>query len=544
MNEHHLSEAAVSPENRHIPEVVHRARQHGAGDLLRRTALRYPDKTAVIAGDVRATYAEFNAAVNRVCSALTARGIDKGARLALLSHNCWQFALVSFASAKLGVLLVPVNFMLGAEEVGFILAHSGATALIVEDELAPVAEQALTGLTQPMVLRGWISLHGIPAAGGWENVDAWTASGSDAEPDVLVADDDPIRLMYTSGTESRPKGTVLTSKSLIAQYVSAIVDGGMTADDIEVHCLPLYHCAQLDCFLGPDVYLGATSVILPSPEPTELLRTIQAERVTKLFAPPTVWISLLRCPAFDSADLSSLRKGYYGASAMPVEVLYEIQRRLPEVRLWNFYGQTEMAPVATILAPQDQLDRAGSAGRPVLNVETRLVDEEDHPVPPGVIGEIVHRSPQAALGYWNDETKTTEAFRGGWFHTGDLGVLTADGYLSVVDRKKDMIKTGGENVSSREVEEVVYQLDTVAEVAVFGVTHPRWIEAVVAAVVPRPGAEISKNTILAHCRTHLAAYKCPKYIIFVDALPKNPSGKILKRDLRTAHSTLAQHNGT
>jgi len=159
---------------------------------------------------------------------------------------------------------------------------------------------------------------------------------------------------------------------------------------------------------------------------------------------------------------------------------------------------------------------------------------------PGVIGEIVHRSPQAALGYWNDETKTAGAFRGGWFHTGDLGVLTEDGYLSVVDRKKDIIKTGGENVSSREVEEVVYQLDTVAEVAVFGVTHPRWIEAVVAAVVPRPGAEISKDTILAHCQAHLAAYKCPKYIIVTNTLPKNPSGKILKRDLRTAHSTLAQ----
>jgi fatty-acyl-CoA synthase len=301
----------------------------------------------------------------------------------------------------------------------------------------------------------------------------------------------------------------------------------------------MYHCAQLDCFFSVDVYLGATSIILPGPDPARLLETIEREKVTKLFCPPTVWISLLRHPDFDTRDLSSLRKGYYGASAMPVEVLRELSRRLPEVQFWNFYGQTEMSPLATILRPHEQLPHAGSAGRASLNVETRVVDDEDNEVPPGQVGEIVHRSPHAALGYYNDEEKTAAAFRNGWFHSGDLGVVDENGYLAVVDRKKDMIKTGGENVASREVEEALYLLDGVAEVAVFGISHPHWIEAVTAVVVPKQGVELTREQVDAHAREVLAGYKRPKYVVFAEALPKNPSGKILKKDLRVQHADLA-----
>jgi fatty-acyl-CoA synthase len=252
-----------------------------------------------------------------------------------------------------------------------------------------------------------------------------------------------------------------------------------------------------------------------------------------------VWISLLRHADFETRDLSSLRKGYYGASAMPVEVLKELSRRLPDVRFWNFYGQTEMAPLATILRPDEQLPHAGSAGRPSINVETMLVDDDNVPVPPGTVGEIVHRSPHAALGYYENEEKTAEAFRGGWFHSGDLGIMSEDGYLSVVDRKKDMIKTGGENVASREVEEAIYELDGVAEVAVFGISHPTWIEAVTVVVVPKPGVTLTEDTVHAHARERLAGFKRPKFVVFADALPKNPSGKILKRELREEHARLA-----
>ena len=519
------------------------ARQQSLGDLPRRTAQRFPDKLAIVdastgfADATRLTYAEFEATVERTAAAIAATGLAKGDRLALLCHNCWQFAVLDFAAARVGVVLVPINFMLGADEIAFILEQSGATGFVVEDALVPTAEKALAGSGSQVRSRLVVPLHEeVPS--GWTDIATWTTYDG-VPPLVHVADDDPVRMMFTSGTESRPKGALLTSRALMWQYVSCIVDGEMSADDVELHTLPLYHCAQLDCFLGVDVYLGATSIILPSPEASGVLQAIEEHRVTKFFAPPTVWIGLLRSPDFDARDLSSLEKGYYGASPMPVAILQEMTQRLPDVRLWNFYGQTEMAPLATILGPDQQLTHAGSAGRAALNVETRIVDDADQPVSPGTVGEIVHRSPHATLGYYAQPEKTAEAFRGGWFHSGDLGYLTEEGHLYVVDRKKDMIKTGGENVATREVEEAIYTLDGVAEVAVFAVPDPRWVEAVTAVVVPKPGVELTPDQVIAHSRERLAGFKTPKYVVVADALPKNPSGKILKRQLRDEHAHLA-----
>ncbi len=531
-----MIEGAAPP----VSDLVARARRQSLGDVLHRTACRYPERLAVVSDAGRFTYGQFEEAVNRAAHALTEHGLDKGDRLALLSHNCWQFAVLTFATAKLGVVLVPVNFMLNPGEVAYILGHCGAKAVVAEDALVATMEEAVATAGITPVVRGFVNLSGSASSGqAWEDVDSWWQTGPTDEPDVMVGDDDPLRLMYTSGTESRPKGVMLSSRSLMAQYVSCIIDGSMSSDDVEVHSLPMYHCAQLDCFFCVDVYLGATSIIVASPEPGRLLQTIESERVTKIFCPPTVWISLLRHPDFDRRDLSSLRKGYYGASPMPVEVLKEMQERLPDLQLWNFYGQTEMAPLATILLPHEQSSRAGSAGRAAINVETAVVDDQDRPVPPGTVGEIVHRSPHATLGYYNDEDKTAAAFRNGWFHSGDLGVMTDDGYLSVVDRIKDMIKTGGENVASREVEEVLFELDGVAEVAVFGISHPQWVEAVTAVVVPKSGAKVTTDDVAAHARSRLAGYKRPKYVVLADSLPKNPSGKILKRQLREQYGDLS-----
>ncbi len=508
-----------------------RARHHGLGDLLRRTAARLPDKTAIVDGETSFTYSEFDEVVDRIGAALTARSLAKGDRCAVLSHNCWEVAALSFATARQGIVLVPINFMLRAGEIAYILEHAEVRAFVCEAELLPTGNQALaaSGLTDVVrcVLR-----EGSWNTGGWECLDTWRASAEVPASFVAVDDDDPIRLMYTSGTESRPKGVMLSGRSLMWQYVGCIIDGSMEPDDVELHALPLYHCAQLDCFLGPDVYLGATSVIAPSPEPGLLLRMMARYRITKFFAPPTVWISLLRHPEFDTTDLSTLAKGYYGASPMPVEILREIGTRLPKVRLWNFYGQTEMAPIATVLRPHEQVDFAGSAGRPSINVETAIFDEDDRPLPPSQVGEIVHRSPQATLGYYREPEKTAEAFRNGWFHTGDLGLFDERGTLRVVDRKKDMIKTGGENVASREVEEAIYLLDGVVEVAVFAVPDPHWVEAVTAAVVVMDGSGITAEDVVAHARKHLARFKAPKNVFVVADLPKNPSGKILKRVLR------------
>ncbi|WP_299052886.1 acyl-CoA synthetase [uncultured Nocardioides sp.] len=523
------------------PPTVALARQHALGDLPRRSARRTPDKPAVVdpTHGVSLTYAELDACIDRTAAALQSAGLVKGDRLALLARNSWAYVVLNFACARAGVVLVPLNFMLGAGEVAFILDHSEARALVVDTEHVEVAEAATARqeTASPTLLA---AIGGAPSSAGgtWVDAQSWFDHDGLPEP-VAMADDDPVRLMYTSGTESRPKGAVMTSRALMWQYVSCALEADYSADDVELHTLPLYHCAQLDVFLGPDVWMGATSIVLPAPEPEQVLAAIAEHRVTKFFAPPTVWISLLRCPAFESTDLSSLEKGYYGASPMPVEILKEMSSRLPDVRLYNLYGQTEMSPLATFLGPDEQLSHAGSAGRPALNVETRIVDDAGEDVPQGEIGEIVHRSPHATLGYYRDEAKTAEAFAGGWFHSGDLGYLDDGGRLYVVDRKKDMIKTGGENVASREVEEAIYALEGVAEVAVFGVSHPRWVEAVTAVVVPKAGADVTAETVSTHARSVLAGYKTPKYVVVADSLPKNPSGKILKRQLRDEHAGIA-----
>lgn len=515
--------------------------ENSLSTLLRRSARRVPEKTAVVYRHLRQSYRELDETTDRMAAALSRRGVRKGDRIAILSHNHHAFVVVQFALARLGAIMVPINFMLNAEEVAYILGHAGATGMIVEDALLPIAVKAIdvADMQDRIRVRGVIEERGGDVPAPWEPVQRWMSEPAEPLADAGLEDDDPLQLLYTSGTESRPKGAILTTRNLIAQYVSCIVDGEMSGDDVDIHALPLYHCAQLHVFLTPDIYLGATSIVLPGPEPAALLATIEAERATKLFCPPTVWISLLRHPDFDRRDLSSLKKGYFGASIMPMEIIRELSRRLPRVRLFNCYGQTEMSPIATMLKPADQLRKLGSAGLPCVNVETQVVDDDDLPVPPGTVGEIVHRGPHVMKGYWNDPEKTAAVFRNGWFHSGDLGVIDEEGYLSVVDRKKDMIKTGGENVASREVEEMIYQHADVAEVAVFGIPHPRWIEAVVAVAVPKPGSNLQAAALHEFCRSKLAGYKVPKYIVITDRLPKNASGKILKRELREQHSGLA-----
>ncbi|MEZ0359773.1 acyl-CoA synthetase [Mycobacterium sp. SA01] len=517
-----------------LAAVIARARSHSLGDIPRRSARKQPDKTAIIDGDVVLSFAEFDHLVDRAAAALHDNGLRPGDRVALLARNCWQYAVLAFATARAGVVLVPINFMLTAEEIAYILGHSKATAFVVETDLVPVAEQAMA-ISPTVTTKVALTPDRQSPPAGWPDFADWLTTTSPA-PDVRIDDDQLLRVMYTSGTESRPKGVMHSSRSLMWQYISTIVAGSMSGDDVEVHSLPLYHCAQLDNFLATDIYLGATSIIVPRPDPELVLRAIERYGVTNYFAPPTVWISLLRSPVFDEVDLSSLRKGYYGASAMPTEILYEMRQRLPNLRLWNFYGQTEMAPLASALGPDEQDAHAGAAGRPVVNVETAILDEADNPVAAGTVGEIAHRSPHLMLGYLDAEETTAQAFSGGWFHSGDLGFYDEHGLLHVVDRKKDMIKTGGENVASREVEEVLYRHSGIEEAAVFGIPHPVWVEAVVAAVVARAGADPSEAEILSHCRDHLAGFKTPKQVFFVDSLPKNPSGKLLKRDLRQRFS--------
>ncbi len=512
-------------------------RQHTLGDVLRRTAARLPDKPAIVCGGVQWRYADFDRICNRLANGLAAIGVRAGERIAILSRNSHAFAALRFALARLGAVLVPINFMLNASEAAYILRHAGARLLCVGPDLVELGKAAAQQDTQVERL---VWLPGEDPATAPDGLLTFDALLSDdiTPPAVAVESSTLLQIIYTSGTESLPKGAMLTHDAVLWEYVSCIVEGEIDETDRLVHALPLYHCAQLDVFLGPAVYVGATNVITGKPTPDNILALLARHRANSFFAPPSIWIALLRSPLFDATDLSTLTKGYYGAAIMPVEVLKELARRLPRIRLWNFYGQTEIAPLATVLKPEDQLRKAGSAGRAVLNVETRVVDDAMHDVQPGEVGEIVHRSPQLLSGYFNDPERTAAAFAGGWFHSGDLATIDGEGYITVVDRKKDMIKTGGENVASREVEETIFQLPQVSEVAVIGLQHPYWIEAVTAVVVVKQGERLGEAEIMAHCREKLAHFKVPKKVVFAESLPKNPSGKLLKRELRRQYQDL------
>ncbi|WP_416547539.1 fatty acyl-CoA synthetase [Limnohabitans sp. DCL3] len=515
--------------------AIHPAvRRQTIADALRRTAIRLPSKTGIVCGTTTWTYAEFDALVTRLAAGLSRIGVAEGDKVAVLARNSHGFAALRFALARRGAVMVPINFMLKADEVAFILRHAGAQTLATDSGLAELAQAASKLDTQVQQFIWLPSEDPSQPVAGMHSFDALAAC-QDALAEVQLGSHDVAQIVYTSGTESSPKGAQLTHDAVMWQYVSCVIDAEIAEADVALHALPLYHCAQLDVFFGPAIYMGSTNVITSKPTPDNLLPMLEKFGITSFFAPPTVWIALLRSPLMAADKLAKLAKGYYGASIMPVEVLKELAARLPQVRLWNLYGQTEIAPLATLLGPDDQLRKPGSCGKAVRNVETRVVNEALQDVAVGEVGEIVHRSPHLMLGYFHDDERTQASFEGDWFHSGDLGMIDDEGYITVVDRKKDMIKSGGENVASREVEEMIYRLPQVSEVAVIGLPDPKWVEAVTAVVVVKAGQTLDEAAVIAHCAQLMAGFKCPKRVILTDALPKNPSGKLLKRDLRVRY---------
>lgn len=504
------------------------------GDMARRAATKYGDKTAIIFRDLKISFYDLEREARRFANLMTSYGVKKGDRVAVYAYNSPYYPISMIGLAKIGAIQVPINYMLNAEEICFIINHSGSRLFIVEDALYPIIAGDKDKFAA-VEKWGFIPLGSSKVPDGFFNLISEMEAMPYNEPQVEVGAEDIVQIPYTSGTESKPKGAMLSHRALMSQYHSCIFDGQYDADDVSLHALPLFHCAQLHCFLMPYLYIGATNVIMHKADPGEMIRLIEKYQITHMFAPPTVWIGILNNPDFKNYNHASLKKAAYGASIMPVEIIKQLSVAFRGLKLWNYYGQTEMGPVATILKPEDQLLKPGSAGKPVLNVETRLMDDEGKFVPVDTVGEIVHRSGHVMTGYLNDPEKTAESFDFGWFHSGDLGRFDSDGYLYVVDRKKDMIKTGGENVASREVEEVLYQYPGIAEAAVIGLSDPKWIEIVAAVIVPKKGVQLVEKEIIAYCKEKLAGFKCPKRIIIADGLPKNPAGKILKRELKETH---------
>ncbi|HHX84496.1 MAG TPA: AMP-binding protein [Actinomycetales bacterium] len=497
--------------------------------VLRRSAARFPERTALTFADRRWTYAELDAAVDRVAAAIRALGLEDGARVAAYGVNSDAYLLAFLGVSRAGYTHVPVNYALTGEELEYLLTDSGASLVLVDPAqratLDPVVER-LPGIESINLLPS----DDAPAGGSILDVALDPVGG---ESVTSPADGDALaQLLYTSGTTSRPKGAMMTHSALVHEYVSCILTLDLAADDEPLVTMPLYHSAAMHVFALPYLSLGATVHLMAAPDIPEILRRVEADRIGSLFLAPTVWVPLASHPDLETRDLSSLRKAQYGASIMPVTVLQRLRGRYPELGFYNCFGQSEIGPLACVLRPEEHDARPASAGRAAFFVETRVVDETGAEVAPGERGEIVYRSPQLCRGYWNKPEATEEAFRDGWFHSGDLVVQDDEGYIEVVDRIKDVINTGGVLVASREVEDAVYRDERVAEVAVIGTPDDKWIEAVTAVVVLKDGAEATEAEIIDGTRGHLAPFKVPKRIVFVDELPRNQSGKLLKRELR------------
>ncbi|MEZ5258173.1 MAG: AMP-binding protein [Ilumatobacteraceae bacterium] len=421
------------------------------GRLLERSARRVPDRTALTFDDRSWTYAELDAAVGRVAARLVGLGLQPGDRVAAFGKNSDAYAVLFLACARAGLVHVPVNFNARHDELAYLLTQSEPRMAFVDPSLAafvdPLAEQ-LGDLRRGTLRDG---------DGDGDDVLSWALDESGSlHVEDGVADEDLVQILYTSGTTSLPKGAMLSHRALVHHYASCIAALDLSERDVPIHALPLYHSAQMHVFLIPGLACGMTNHLLEAPDLNVIFERVAADRVNSLFFPPTVWVAVAQHPALQDADLSSLRKAFYGASIMPVPVLQRLREQLPDVGFYNCFGQSEIGPLATVLRPEEHDARPDSVGRAILFVETRVVDSDMNDVQPGELGEVVYRSPQLCSGYWGKPEETAEAFEGGWFHSGDLVRIDEEGYLFVVDRIKDVINTGGVLVASREVEDALY----------------------------------------------------------------------------------------
>ena len=490
-------------------------------DVLVRSASRFPERTALYFEDRSWTYRELDDAVSRSAETLLALGLGRGDRVATYGRNSDAYLIAFLACSRAGLVHVPINYALTHDELGYLLEQSGSRAVLVDPALEHHVPASGVEVEHVLALRDRVG----------SLLDTST-SGPVPSLDVAIDENDLVQLLYTSGTTSRPKGAMMTHRALVHEYVSSILALECHADDDPLHPMPLYHSAGMHVFLMPYLAVGATNHLLETPDIPEVFRLIEERGLGAVFLAPTVWVPLSQHQDLETRDLSSLRKAFYGASIMPQPVLQRLRARLPDLAFYNCFGQSEIGPLATVLGPVDHATRPESCGRSVLFVETRVIDDTGNDVTPGELGEIIYRSPQLCEGYWDKPDATAEAFKDGWFHSGDLVRMDEEGFVTVVDRIKDVINTGGVLVASREVEDALYTHPAVAEVAVIGTPDERWIEAVTAFVVVK--AAVTSDELVAHAKERLAGFKVPKHVHLVGDLPRNASGKLLKRVLRDA----------
>ncbi len=497
----------------------------GTGSWVRKWAEVKPNHTAWISGGRSYSYAEANSRINRVASALLQEGVAKGDRVAVLLYNGNEFLEIFFACAKIGAIFVPINFRLTPPEAAYILENCGARILFSDIELSRSVsemEAAVPGIRSITV--------GQSASGDPGTYTTLLAGAEDAEPPDNVTLDDYQLIMYTSGTTGRPKGAVISHGNTYFNSVNGHLAYPILTSDVTYVVAPLFHMGALNIFTTPTLHAGGTILLDRAFDPTATLAAIESHHVTTMFGPPTMFQMMIEAPNWATADLSSLRFLFVGGAPCPLGVIKTYSAR--GIALAQGFGLTETSPFVTLLPMEDAARKVGSIGIPVFHADVRVVDESGHPLGRNERGELLTRGPHVFQAYWNNPAATEAAMADGWFRTGDIGYQDDEGYYYLVDRKKDMIISGGENIYPVELEHVLETHPAVREVAVIGIPDAKWGEAPRAIVVTQPGVVVTEDELIEFLRARIASYKQLKSVVFVDALPRSATGKVLKPDLR------------
>jgi acyl-CoA synthetase (AMP-forming)/AMP-acid ligase II len=519
------------------------ARRLLLGEVIARNARKYPEKEAVIYGDTRLTYRGFNARINQLAHALMDLGIKKGEHVAILSFNSNQYLESYYALAKMGAVAVPLNFRLHAEELKYIINNSDSVALIAGAPFVPTARNLQPELPK---VREYIAVTPEPVE-GMLHYETLIQKYADDEPLVLVEDEDPAFIMYTAGTTGRPKGAALSHKSSIVMWT---VVGAEIASEPDVAGLdefralvapPIFHLAAFGTCQG--YLMGGATLILTTQvfDPSEILRLIQNEKCSSILLIPAMANFLLQSPDLGKYDTSSLTLWTSGAAILPTQLRKDLMKHFPNVKIFDIFGQTEMCPVVCMLRPSDAMRKEATVGKAIACVDIRVVDDAGNDVPQGSVGEAVYRAPTMMLEYYNNPAATAEAFRDGWFHSGDMVRQDEEGFVYIVGRKQDMIVSGGENIYPAEIEDVLQSHPKILEAAVIGVFDGEWGESVKAIVVPRRGETLTEEEVIEYCKENMASYKKPKSVDFVDALPRSSTMKVLKTVLREKYGSSVRY---
>ena len=503
------------------------------GDIPRKHARLNPDWECVVCEDVRLTWKQFNERINRLANGLSGIGVEKGTKVAVLALNCHRYLEIYYALAKLGAVAVPLNFRLSPEELTYVTNHSDAEFFMADVGFIEVANAIMPSLDN---IKQSIALNGPEE--GWLDYEEMLSATPDTEPDVEVDEDDLCQLQYTGGTTGLPKGVMLTHRNYITSAIGMLLTTLAEEGDKTLQVLPIFHTAWWPALIHH--YCGGGAVIAKRFDFNEILAMAEKERVTHINMVPILFSWVLDFPDLDKYDLSSIKLLTYAGAPMPADLMRRCIEKFGPI-FQQGYGLTEAAPLATILLEKDQstLDgppeitrRISSAGKESMITEVRLFDDEDKEVPVGEVGEIVVRGKNIMKGYWKDPELTAKALRGGWLHTGDLATLDEYGFIYIVDRKNDMIITGGENVYPYEVEKILYEHPAVLEAAVVGVQDKTWGEAVTAVVALKAGTTATEEELIGFVKERIAGYKTPKQVIFMESIPKTAIGKILRRQVR------------